>query len=57
MNPPIFIIMKKQAKRISRAKAKIKIPNALTRKTIEDARKGSGLKESITDIKAFMDSL
>jgi len=49
--------MKKQAKRIFRAKAKIKIPNALTRKTIEDARKGSGLKESITDIKAFMDSL
>jgi hypothetical protein len=33
------------------------IPNALTAKTIEDARNGIGLEGPITDLKAFMDSL
>jgi hypothetical protein len=33
------------------------VPNALTAKTIEDARNGIGIEGPITDIKAFMDSL
>jgi len=33
------------------------IPNAITQKTIEDARKGVGLGKPIADIKAFMKSL
>lgn len=36
---------------------KAKVPNALTRKTIEDARKGIGVGEPITDINAFLNSL
>ena len=38
-------------------KAIVKIPNALTAKTIEDARNGIGIEGPIADIKAFMDSL
>jgi len=49
--------MKNQAIRIARTKRKIKIPNALTRQTIKDARKGIGILGPITDLKAFMDSL
>jgi hypothetical protein len=40
----------------SKAK-KSKIPNALTRQTIEDAHSGNGLSSPITDISSFMDSL
>lgn len=36
---------------------KAKEPNTLTRKTIEDARKGIGVGEPITDIKSFLNSL
>lgn len=35
----------------------IKTPNALTVKTIEDARKGKGLGKPIKNIKSFIDSL
>ncbi|HET8828307.1 MAG TPA: hypothetical protein VFM79_03150 [Pelobium sp.] len=33
------------------------IPNKLTQKTIDDARKGKGLAEPITNIKEFMGSI
>jgi len=33
------------------------IPNALTKKTIEDAHKGVGLAEPISDISTFIKSL
>lgn len=36
---------------------KAKEPNALTRKTIDDARKGIGVGEPITDINSFLKSL
>lgn len=36
---------------------KVRIPNELTRKTIEDARKGIGVGEPIKDIKSFLGSL
>lgn len=37
--------------------AKARIPNALTVKTIEDANKGIGIGEPITDIKSFLNAL
>ena len=37
--------------------SKPRVPNALTAKTIEDARNGRGLEGPIIDLKAFMDSL
>lgn len=40
-----------------KSKSKAKEPNALTRKTIEDARKGIGVGEPITDIDKYIDSL
>ncbi len=33
------------------------IPNAVTQKTIKDARKGKGIGEPIQDIKSFLESL
>ncbi|WP_145856713.1 hypothetical protein [Pedobacter suwonensis] len=36
---------------------KVRIPNELTRKTIEDAHKGIGISEPIKDIKSFLGSL
>jgi len=36
---------------------KVRIPNELTRKTIEDAHKGIGVGEPIDDIKSFLSSL
>jgi len=36
---------------------KVKEPNAVTRKTIDDARKGIGVGEPITDIDKYIDSL
>jgi len=36
---------------------KLKIPNALTKKTIEDAHKGIGLSEKIENIDEFFKSL
>jgi len=35
----------------------VRIPNELTRKTIEDARNGIGVGEPIKDIKSFLGSL
>ena len=34
-----------------------KIPNAVTRKIIKDARKGKGIGEPIQDIKSFLEFL
>jgi len=36
---------------------KVRLPNELTRKTIEDAHKGIGVGEPIKDIKSFLGSL
>ena len=50
--------MKSQSINIKDKKnVKSKIPNALTKKTIEDAHKGIGLGETIKDLKAFLESL
>lgn len=41
----------------SSSKKSIKVPNALTAKTIEDAHNGIGIGEPILDVKTFVDSL
>ncbi len=48
------ILRKMNVKIVSEADT---LPNKLTRKTIEDARKGKGLGEPIADIDEFMDSI
>lgn len=40
-----------------RSAKKAKEPNALTVKTIDDAHRGIGVGEPITDIKSFLNSL
>jgi hypothetical protein len=46
----VFTIHKKSTQ-------KARIPNELTRKTIEDAHKGIGVGGPIKNIKSFLDSL
>jgi hypothetical protein len=53
-NDKTAIVHNKRRKRVMRI---LKIPNALTKKTIEDAHKGIGLSDRIENIDEYFKSL
>ena len=53
----LYLDMKTKVKKKVKKNSKTRTPNALTRKTIEDAHNRIGIEGSITDLRAFMESL